>query len=94
MPLDWDEVKTWFKDTTKIALKEAEELTTKGKIKMEIFSLSHKKDRLIYSIGDHIYAEYKKNMTITVSQDLLEIIDELRRVEERLRKKKDEAKNP
>ena len=92
MPIEWDNIKTWVKDTTKIALKEAEDLTYKGKIKMQIFSLTHEKERLIIRLGELVYSDYKKNQVKTLNEKALEIIDKIQKTDEKIREKKEELK--
>ncbi len=92
MPIEWDNIKTWVKDTTKIALKEAEDLTYKGKIKMQIFSLTHEKERLIIRLGELVYSDYKKNQVKTLNEKALEIIDKIQKTDEKIREKKEGLK--
>ncbi len=36
----WDDVRVWLTDATKTALKEAEDLTRRGRLKMELMRVS------------------------------------------------------
>jgi len=92
MPIEWDNIKTWVKDTTKIALKEAEDLTYKGKIKMQIFSLTHEKERLIIRLGELIYSDYKKNQITILNEEAMEIIDKIKKTDDKIKEKKEELK--
>ncbi|MCX7785097.1 MAG: hypothetical protein N2201_02540 [candidate division WOR-3 bacterium] len=96
MPIIWEDVKTWLKDTTKLALKEAEDLTYKGKIKLQIFSLEREKDRLLQNLGEILYTEYKKHYDPTkmfnLSEKMIEIINRLQKTEEKIKQKKEELK--
>lgn len=92
MPIEWDDVKNWVKDVTKLAIKEAEDLTTKGKIKVEIFSLSQEKERLLSSLGSLIYNEYKKSPEIKLTDKISEIINRVDKIEEKIKLKKEELK--
>lgn len=92
MPIEWDNIKTWVKDTTKIALKEAEDLTYKGKIKMQIFSLTHEKERLIIKLGELIYSDYKKNQITILNEKAMEIIDKIKKTDDKIKEKKEELK--
>jgi hypothetical protein len=92
MPIEWDNIKTWVKDTTKIALKEAEDLTYKGKIKMQIFSLTHEKERLIIRLGELIYSDYKKNQITILNEKAMEIIDKIKKTDDKIKEKKEELK--
>ena len=90
MPIDWNEIKTWVKDTTKIALKEAEDLSIKGKLKMEIFSLSHERDRLFLNLGKFIYPEYSNCKKVELNEKILETINKIRKTEEKIKETKEE----
>jgi hypothetical protein len=92
MPIEWKEVKSWLKDTTKLAIKEAEDLTVKGKLKMQIYTLTNEKDRLILNLGNLFYTEYKKNQTTTSNEKIIEIINKIQDIEEKIKQKKDELK--
>lgn len=92
MPIEWDNIKTWVKDTTKIALKEAEDLTYKGKIKMQIFSLTHEKERLLMKLGEHVYLESKKDQSTTIDEKAKEIINRIKKTDENIKDKKEELK--
>jgi len=90
MPIDWNEIKTWVKDTTKIALKEAEDLSIKGKLKMEIFSLSHERDRLFLNLGKFIYTEYSNSKKVELNEKILETINKIHKTEEKIKETKEE----
>ncbi len=92
MPIEWENIKTWVKDTTKIALKEAEDLTIRGKLKMEIFSLTHEKERLLIKLGEHIYTGSKKETVTNIDEKAKEVIDKIKRTEEKIKDKKEELK--
>ena len=90
MPIDWNEIKTWVKDTTKIALKEAEDLSIKGKLKMEIFSLSHERDRLFLNLGKFIYTEYSNSKKVELNEKILETINKIHKTKEKIKETKEE----
>lgn len=92
MPIEWHDVKNWLKDVTKLAIKEAEDLTTKGKIKIEIFSLSQERERLLTSLGSLIYNEYKKSTELKLTDKMTEIINRIDKIEEKIKLKKEELK--
>lgn len=92
MLIEWKEVKSWLKDTTKLAIKEAEDLTTKGKLKMQIYALLHEKDRLLLNLGNNLYAEYKENQTITSNENALEIINKIQKINDKIKDKKAELR--
>ncbi|MCX8014776.1 MAG: hypothetical protein N2748_02040 [candidate division WOR-3 bacterium] len=92
MPMEWEDVKNWLKDVTKLALKEAEDLTTKGKIKIEIFSLSQERERLFSQLGNLFYNEYQKHSEIKLSEKIIETINKIEKIEEKIKLKKEELK--
>lgn len=92
MPIDWDEIKTWVKDTTKLALKETEDLTRKGKLKMEIFTLSSEKNYLLRTLGTLLYSEYKKSKAVSLNDKMKEILDKIQKTEEKINEKKEQLK--
>jgi hypothetical protein len=92
MPIDWNEIKSWVKNTTRIAMKEAEDLTAKGKLKMEIFSLTRQKERYLLELGKLRYQEHKKQMEFNLSSDLKILFDKIDKIEEKIKTKKEELK--
>lgn len=92
MPIDWNEIKTWVKDTTKIAMKEAEDLTVKGKLKMEIFSLTREKERRLTNLGNLIYTEYQSKNALNLTDDVKTLIDKITRLDDKINTKKAELK--
>lgn len=92
MPVDWNEVKSWVKNTTKIALRETEDLTRKGKLKMEIFTLSSEKNYLLRNLGALLYSEYKKDKEVSLSAKMKEIVDKIQKTEEKINEKRAQLK--
>ncbi len=96
MPILWEDVKNWLKDKTEFALKEAEDLTYKGKIKLQLFSLEREKERLLQELGMQFYHEYQKQAetvtTITINEKMFGIINRIQKTEEKIKQKKEELK--
>ncbi len=92
MPIIWQDVKSWLKETTKLAIKEAEDLTYKGKIKMQIYTLSHEKEHLIFNLGSLFYTEFRKNPEFKYGEKILEIVSKIHKTEEKIKEKKEELK--
>jgi len=57
----WDDVKMWLSDATKTAIKEAEDLTRKGKLKMEMLGLSRKIEKKMAELGGFVYHTLSKS---------------------------------
>ncbi len=70
----WDDVRVWLTDATRTAIREAEDLTRRGRLKMDIMNLSHKIDRKMARLGGLVYDRWKE------SSDPLERTAELSRL--------------
>lgn len=56
----WDDVRLWMTDATKTALKEAEDLTRRGRLKMELVRLSREMEKKMADLGVKVYSRYSK----------------------------------
>lgn len=93
MPSLWEKVKNWLEDTTKQVLKETEDLSRKGRLKMQISSLNREIDKKFSYLGGLVYQlinEGKKD--ISEDEKIREVISEIKRLEEELRLKEEEYK--
>lgn len=90
MTIDWQEIKKWLKDTSKIALKEAEDLSTKGKLRIEIFNLIRKRDKYLINLGLKRYHEYKKRIEYNLDAETKILLENIDKIEHQLKQKKDE----
>lgn len=86
----WDDVKKWLSDATKTAVKEAEDLTRKGKLKMEILSLNHKIEKSFAELGGFVYEKYGKKREVPFDSKIKDKFRKIKRLESQLRKKKKE----
>ena len=86
----WDDVKKWLSDATKTAVKEAEDLTRKGKLKMQILSLNRKIEKSFAELGGFIYETYGKKKDTPFDSKIKERFRKIKRLESQLRKKKGE----
>ncbi|MDH5186991.1 MAG: hypothetical protein ACETVX_04265 [bacterium] len=90
----WDDVKIWLGDATKTAIKEAEDLTRKGRLKMEMLALSRRIEKKMAELGGFVYhrlsrgevAELANNDTV---KDYLKVI---RKLELEMKRKKKQWK--
>jgi len=55
MALLWNDVKNWLTDATKSAIKDAEDLTRKGKLKFEMLNLNRKLEKTFAELGGVVY---------------------------------------
>ncbi len=69
----WDDVRLWMTDATKNALKEAEDLTRRGRLKMDLVRLSRELEKKMADLGVKVYGRYSKTPDAPIAVD-----DELR----------------
>uniref|UniRef100_A0A7C6A8P4 Four helix bundle protein n=1 Tax=candidate division WOR-3 bacterium TaxID=2052148 RepID=A0A7C6A8P4_UNCW3 len=88
----WDDIKDWLGDATKVAIKEAEDLTRKGKLKMTIFSLSRKIEKKLAELGGLVYHNLTKaeNFDLTSDERVKNYLKEIRKLELTLKRKQKE----
>ena len=55
----WEDVRTWLSDATRTAIREAEDLTRRGRLKMEIMNLSHRIERKLTELGGLVYERFR-----------------------------------
>jgi hypothetical protein len=79
----WDDVRVWLTDATKTALKEAEDLTRRGRLKMDLVRLSHELEKKMAELGVKVYGRYSKtpDAPIAVDDELRSLIREIARIE-------------
>ena len=79
----WDDVRVWLTDATKTALKEAEDLTSRGRLKMDLVRLSHELEKKMAELGVKVYGRYSKtpDAPIAVDDELRSLIREIARIE-------------
>ncbi|MFO7650275.1 MAG: hypothetical protein R6X13_02900 [bacterium] len=51
----WEDVTTWLTDAAGTAIREAEDLTRRGRLKMEILRLSQQTEKLMGKLGGRVY---------------------------------------
>ncbi|SRR5512138_310129 len=69
----WDDVRLWMTDATKTALKEAEDLTRRGRLKMDLARLGRELEKKMADLGVKVYGRYSKTPDAPIAVD-----DELR----------------
>ena len=65
----WDDVRVWMTDATKTALREAEDLTRRGRLKMELVRLSRELEKKMADLGVKVYGRYSKTPEVPIAVD-------------------------
>ncbi|OGB63888.1 MAG: hypothetical protein A2Y94_06100 [Caldithrix sp. RBG_13_44_9] len=91
MTVLWDKIKKSVIDTLNEAIDKTEELTSVGRIKLEILQLEHRLDEGYTELGKFVYQNLSEQPGVLVEEgkisELKKVIDELK---EQLRKKEKE----
>jgi len=79
----WADVRVWLTDATKTALKEAEDLTRHGRLKMDLVRLSRELEKKMADMGVKVYARYSKtpDAPIAVDDELRGLMRDIAKVE-------------
>jgi hypothetical protein len=88
----WDDVRYWLTDATRSAIKEAEDLTRRGRLKMEIMRLSREIERNMAKLGGKVYDRATKtpDTPVIVDEELRRLVREIGRLESELRDQQQE----
>ena len=88
----WDDVRLWMTDATKNALKEAEDLTRRGRLKMELVRLSRELEKKMADLGVKVYARYSKtpDAPIAVDDELRGLMRDIAKIESEITKSQQE----
>ncbi len=94
MALLWNDVKNWLTDATKTAIREAEDLTRKGKLKIAMLNLNRALEKTFAELGGLTYhiLEAKKRQDIYKNAEIKLLVKRIERLEGQLRAKKREWK--
>ena len=84
----WDDVRLWMTDATKTALKEAEDLTRRGRLKMDLVRLSREMEKKMADLGVKVYSRYSKtpDAPILVDDELRGLMRDIARIESEVSK--------
>ena len=79
----WDDVRVWMTDATKTALREAEDLTRRGRLKMELVRLSRELEKKMADLGVKVYGRYSKtpDVPIAVDEELRALMRDIARIQ-------------
>jgi pyridoxine/pyridoxamine 5'-phosphate oxidase len=94
MALLWQDVKNWLTDATKTAIREAEDLTRKGKLKIDMLNLNRKLEKDFAELGGIVYhlRQSKKQKDLQKNAEVKLLVKKIQRLEAQLRTKKREWK--
>ncbi|KPJ74485.1 hypothetical protein AMJ52_00455 [candidate division TA06 bacterium DG_78] len=90
----WDDLIKWLEDTSKVVGKEAGDLTTKGKLKVEIFELNRKLRDYFAELGSMIYESVflKKNDRWRTNSKIKTMVRRIQTAQRQIKKKQLEYK--
>ncbi len=79
----WDDVRLWLTDATKTALKEAEDLTRRGRLKMDLVRLSRELEKKMADLGVRVYGRYSRtpDAPITVDDELRGLMRDIAKIQ-------------
>jgi len=84
----WSDVRVWLGDATKTALKEAEDLTRRGRLKMDLVRLSRELEKKMADLGVKVYGRYSRtpDAPITVDDELRGLMRDIAKIESEVAK--------
>jgi hypothetical protein len=88
----WDDVRGWLTDATRTAIREAEDLSRRGRLKLDILNLSRRVDRQMAKLGGMVYdrASADPDAPFSLDDDAKKVLREIAGLETELNKKKQE----
>jgi len=88
----WSDVRLWLTDATKTALKEAEDLTRHGRLKMDLMRTSREIEKKMADLGAKVYARFSRDPDVPVvaDEELKRLVQEIARLESDLAKSQQE----
>lgn len=88
----WGDVRVWLTDATKTALKEAEDLTRHGRLKMDLMRTSREIEKKMADLGAKVYARFSRNPDVPVvaDEELKRLMQEIARLEAELARNQQE----
>lgn len=88
----WDGIKVWLADATNAAIKEAEDLSHRGRLKMDLLRISRETEKLLARLGSRVYARLSKEPDAPVSADdeMRKLVREVARLEAELHERQRE----
>jgi hypothetical protein len=82
----WDDVRLWLTDATKTALKEAEDLTRRGRLKMDLLRVSREIEKKMADLGAKVYGRFSRtpDAPLVADEELLQLMREIAKLESEL----------
>lgn len=86
----WDDVRVWLTDATRSAMREAEDLSRRGRLKLEIIRTSHEIERQLSRLGGMLYSQVSANPAapVELTAEQRKLIEEIARLETELAARK------
>ena len=88
----WDDVRLWMTDATKTALREAEDLTRRGRLKMDLVRLGRELEKKMADLGVKVYGRYSKapDAPIAVDDELRTLMRDIAKIQSDVEKSQQE----
>jgi len=88
----WDDVRVWLTDATRSAIKEAEDLSRRGRLKMDLLRLSRDIEKTMAKLGGKVYNRVSKSpdAPVVLDDELNRLVREIARLESELHVKQRE----
>lgn len=87
----WEEVTTWLTGAAGTAIREAEDLTRRGRLKVEMLGLSQQMEKLMTKLGGRVYRLMGSGPAgVAADGEVSRLVDELRGLETELARKRAE----
>jgi hypothetical protein len=88
----WDDVRVWLTDATRTAMKEAEDLTRRGRLKMEMLRLNHDVERARAALGGRVHEHFAAHPDVpfAVTDDVSKLVRQVSRFQAELAAKQKE----
>jgi hypothetical protein len=86
----WDDVATWLTGAAGTAIREAEDLTRRGRLKMEILGLSQQTEKAMAKLGGRVYRLLDSGADLSADSEVGQLMAELRRLEAELARRRSE----
>ena len=91
MTILWDKIKRNIIDSFNVALDKTEELTSIGRIKLEILQLEHRLDEKYSNLGKIVLAKLQNHSDyIDIDEQIISLKDELEKLQNQLNYKEKE----
>lgn len=85
----WDDVRAWLSDATKSAVKEAEDLSRRGRLKLDMMNLNRQLERAFADLGGLTYELLTKKRVTDLSSDenVVKHLERIKGLEQELKRK-------